>query len=384
MSADRDLRVELWAGRDRFAEHADELEVLLEAVDAPITARVSWLGTWLRAFPDAQPWVLAARDTRGRLRAAAPLVRQRRRWHSELVLIADGVSDHARLPALDEPAANRLADALTSQLANLRSGWTLALRQLPPDDLVAVRVAARLRRARLLPGRSSPQTHITRREVRAYLSKNHRGQARNRWNRLERDGHHPRVEFLREPARIRAELDEIVAVCRAREREMLGRSPLDEPGRERFLREVTLALAGQGAVELVILRAGGEVAGYTINLLDGNAYRFYNGHHAPRWASYSPGRLIMLELVKRVLDDPALDTIDWMMGQEPYKLSMANGEERALELLAWSSSALGVRVFGAQRLRGRLEVAAGDDERAARLLQALRASRQQARARLAR
>jgi CelD/BcsL family acetyltransferase involved in cellulose biosynthesis len=378
-----DLRCEVWCGRDGFEARAEELEALLTATAAPVTAQLPWLTAWLRAFPAAQPWVVAVRDEHGVLQAAAPLARHRHWWGSELVLIGDGVSDYARLPARDELAASSLAHGLASHLSDLRSPWTLALRQLPAEDRVAVRLAARLRHARLLPGRGSPQRHITERDVSAYVSKNHRKQARNKRNRLERDGHPPRFELLRDPGRIRAELDEVLAVCREREREMLGRSPLDEPGREFFFREMVHRLTESGSIELAVLRAGDEIAAYSLNLLDGGAYRTYNVHHAPRWAAYSPGRILDAEIVKRVVEDPRFDTLDLMMGLEPYKLRGANHIEPSSELLAWSTPMVGAAAFAAPRLRGRLELAGEADERAARALEALRTIRTRVQHRLA-
>jgi CelD/BcsL family acetyltransferase involved in cellulose biosynthesis len=371
---EKGLRVEFWPELPRDHERAALLDDLLAAVDAPVTACTTWLAAAAAAFPASRPWIVVVRDDQ-RVWAAAPLARRRHRGHVGLTLLGDGVSDYGCLPARDERSADLLASALAARLGELRTGWTLAMHQLPAQDPVAVRLAARLRRTRLQPGRQAPRTVLADRDITSYLSRNLRKSARNRRNRLERDGHAPQLELLHAPEEVRGVLDELTVVCRQREREMVGRSHLDEPGRERFLREVALALAAEGRLELAVLRAGGQVAAYSVNFLDGPTYRVWNAHHAPGWAEYSPGQVLDYALVERVLADRRYTTIDWMMGMEGYKLRLANASAPSAELLAWSSPALGMAAFGTHLVRGRLEVAAAQDQRAADLLDALRTGR---------
>ena len=367
---------EIWGDSRQFEEHAEELDELLEEVGAPVTAEVSWLRTWLASFPEVEPWLVAVRDHRGRLQAVAPLARRRRGSRNDLTLIGDGVSDYGWLPARNEAAAAALADALVARLVRRGARWSLALRQIPADDPVAVRLAARLQHARLLPGQPAPRTIITERDITAYTSRNYRKSARNRRSRLARQGHGPRVDFLRDPDEVHHCLDEVVETCRERERQMLGRSPLDDRRRERFFRKVVCTFAHQGRLELAVLRANDELAAYAVSLLDGDAYRMWNAHHAVTWSDFSPGQVLDYEIVQRIVDDPSLAVIDWMMGMESYKLRVANRTEPTEELLAWSHPGVGARAFGPQRLRGRLELAAEEDECAGRVLEGMRVARQ--------
>ena len=371
-------RTEVWTRLEQIAAHAGAVDELLADTHAPWTAGRVWWRSWLEAFEDVRPWVLARWAPDGRLAALAPLARRRRSGWTEIVMLGDGVSDYTRLPARTGADALEVAAALAGHLQRLQGPWSLSLRQLPPHDPVATSLAAQLRHARLISGYSSPRTAITEREVSHYFSRNHRKTARNRHNRLEREGHRPRFEILTEPGAVEAATDEVVAVCRAREHEKLGHSPLDDPRRERFLRSVLSSAAQRSGLELALLRADGVIIAYSVNLVEAGMYRTWNAHYLPAWADYSPGQVLDYLMVERVLDDERYDTIDWMMGMEPYKLRLATHTVPAADLLAWSTPPM-VAPVAARLVRHWLEVTGEHDERAQRILTRLRDLRDRAR-----
>jgi CelD/BcsL family acetyltransferase involved in cellulose biosynthesis len=368
-------RTEVWTRSSQFDLHSAAIDTLLDEVGAPLTATRRWWRVWLDAFPDVVPWTVARFDDAGELLALAPLGRRRLTGRNELLAIGDGVSDYACMPARTQQDAIGLADFLVDHLEQLRAPWSLALRQLPPGDAVAGRLAARLRFVRLQDAQPAPRTKITDRDLAAYLSRNYRKAARNRFSRLQRAGHEPEVEILRKPDAVEAELDEVVAICQTREREMAGRSHLDDPRREQFFRAITLALAEQGSLELSLLRADDAIIAYQLNFLDGSTYRTWNGHHDPSWSDFSPGHILDYRVLERVVNDEDFDEVDWMAGMESYKFRAATHTVGTQELLAWSSRMVGAAAFGSLLVRGRLEAAAEDDERAARCLEALRTVR---------
>ena len=71
-------------------------------------------------------------------------------------------------------------------------------------------------------------------------------------------------------------------------------------------------LTDVGVLELAILDIDGELAAYTLGVVDGPVYRLLEGRFVTDWARYSPGRLLEVAVVERVLGDDALTTFDWM------------------------------------------------------------------------
>ena len=56
-----------------------------------------------------------------------------------------------------------------------------------------------------------------------------------------------------------------------------------------------------------------------------------------RWSEYSPGVILEVALMQRLLDDPKIAEFDRMRGIEPYKLRTSNGVIAASQLRGWSS-----------------------------------------------
>lgn len=375
-AGDRDgLRTGVWTTAGMLERHAAGIDDLLTDTEAPVTARRGWWEAWLKSFPDAVPWVVARTDSSGNLRALAPLARRRKLGRMELVGLGDGVSDYLRLPARSTRDAVELASSIAAHLLEVRGPWVLALRQLPTDDPVAHALVTRLPHAALRGGGSAPRTRIDSRDDSHYLSRNYRKAARNRFSRLERAGHEPRIEILRDPVEVQGKLDEIIRICRAREREMSGRSHLDDPRRERFLRTAAVSLAGEGSLEVALLLADERIIAYQLNLLDGRTYRTWNGHHDPTWADYSPGHVLDHRVIRRVLDDETIDEFDWMMGTEAYKLRASTHTVASCELVASSSRAAAVIAVGPRQAQARLVAMARESDRGARVLERLRGIR---------
>lgn len=368
-------RTEVWTRAEQLEEHAAAVDDLLASTGAPVMVGRRWWRAWLEAFPDASPWVVARIDGSGRLVALAPLARYRRAGWTQLVALGDGVSDQMRLPARTDRDAVALARFLVDHLHAVRGAWTIDLCQLPLDDDVVGALAVGLPNASVEAGAASPRTAITSRESSHYLSRNHRKIARNMMNRLETGGHRPRVEFLTQPEDVGAVLDEVVRVCRVRQREMMGRSHLDAPEMERFFRRAVTSLAEDGAIEVALLMADDGIAAYQVDLLDDRVYRIWNPHYDPVWAAFSPGHVLRHHVVERVVADDRYHEIDWMMGTQPYKMRRATHTVDAVRLRASSSRLAGMAAFGPERIRRRAVTVAREHESSTRVLEFLRRAR---------
>jgi CelD/BcsL family acetyltransferase involved in cellulose biosynthesis len=342
--------------RDVLSRIGPELDELLVASSAPITARRPWLDTWIRCYPDHDPFAILLRDQGGRLEGAALLARRRVRGILRIVALGHGPSDYARLPARDPASAAEVGRALASHLRSLRDPWTLRLDQLPADDPAAEAIASSLRWARLGPGDPSPVLRFgSERTLKPYLSRNSNQTLRTAHNRIRKAGLEEEVRCAAGSEAVGLVLPEVEAVRRERDGALRRRSDLDHEQAGPFWREVILHLAERGEAEVVVVRLAGEVAGYVVGLLDGASYRMWDGRLSPRWAQFSPGRLADYAAISRALEDPRFIEYDHMRGTERYKLATTTDLVPAWHLRAWSSPVVLGLTEGPRRTRSALK-----------------------------
>lgn len=346
-----DTRISI--GGDVLDQLGPRLDELHAATRAPVTARRTWLASWIHCHPFYEPVALLAENGGRELAGAALLARRKQRMVTEFVAVGAGLSDQVRLPARNAEAAELLARAVVDLVRASDGPWRLTLRHLPPDDPVATRIAAALPCAELCVGDASPTLRFDAgRALRAHVSKNHHQQVRRMLNRMRGEGLSPVPVHLRDPAAIAEVLPEVVEVCLQRDVRLRGNSLLDLSNALSFFTRVILEHAARGEVELTTLRLRGELAAYVVCFLDGGAYRMWNCRMAPAWSRYGVGRIANNAAVEHALADASATEFDWMRGAEPYKLSMANHVERALDLRAWSSLAVRSLLDSRRRFKG--------------------------------
>lgn len=333
---------------------ADALDDLHAATATPVTARRPWLQTWLSCFPD-DPLVVAVWSGE-RLEAVALLAQHRRLGITETVAMGNGPSDRVAFPSRGPEASAALSRGLAASLLGQSGHWRLTVSHLPPNDPVAVAVAARLPQATLVAGDTSPALRFgPDRRLRSYVSRNHHQHIRQATNRMGREGLKPEFEHLREPASIAAVLPQVEEVCRRRDAMVHRPSQLDDPRFGPFFRAVILDHAGRDEVELTILRLKGEVAAYCLCFVDNGSYRMWNCRFAPAWAHLSPGRVTNNEAMHHALADPSCSEFDWMLGDEGYKSGVQNHMESSQNLLAWSSATVRAVLDGPRSVRQALK-----------------------------
>lgn len=330
------LSVAHLTGSDALHRLGERYDALTTAAGCPLTARRPWLQTWVDCYAPAwQAWVPVV-EGGDRLRAAAPLATRRRAGVLQVRGVGFGRTDDVRLPALDDDAARLLAHAVRARLAE-GGPWLLELEQLPVGDRVVAGLAEALPQAEVVAGDGSPTVRIGEREPNRYLSKNTRKALAKIRNRLADAGLEPVVRWTSEAAEVAALLPELAAVHRARDEALGRRGDHSDPRAARFYEQVVLRHAELGEVEVLTLRLEGDLAAYVLAFRDGKALRSWDNRLAPRWSDYSAGRLANTEAILRVVADPELDELDWMRGEEPYKLQSATDVVPTVTLRAWSS-----------------------------------------------
>lgn len=146
--------------------------------------------------------------------------------------------------------------------------------------------------------------------------KKHRNNWRRALRKLEQLG---RVEFEEHTssAAITAVLDDAI---RLYERRWKGFNVDMAFGREReaFVRATATALADEGHAIMNVLRVDGEVIAFSYALRSGVVSNSYTLAHDDDYAPYSPGMLLMLDVLERAArrGDPSFD---FSVGDETYK-----------------------------------------------------------------
>jgi CelD/BcsL family acetyltransferase involved in cellulose biosynthesis len=85
------------------------------------------------------------------------------------------------------------------------------------------------------------------------------------------------------------------------------------------------ALEGSSC-EIYILEKDASLVAGLVTFRDGNIRRFYTIYFNPAWASYSPGQALLFEVTAQSLG--ARLQCDYMTGEYPYKLRLANGSRQ--------------------------------------------------------
>lgn len=349
------MRVDVVRGREALHELGEPFDDLLDAVAAPITARRPWLQAWVESYPVFEPVVVVVRGDDGRLDAAVPLAARRRRGVQQVLALGHGPSDAAMFPARDPESADAVATGVADWLASVSGPWTLVVRHLVAEDVVAPRLRDRLDRAALDVGDVSPQLHADEgARLSDHVSSRHGQEVRRRLRKLDKDGLHPVVAHLVDPDAIRALMPEVERVFRARDEELGRRCALDDPSDGAFFRKVVADYAERGEVCLTTLTTGGELAAYVQCFVDGSSYRMWNCRFDPRFARYSTGMVAMDASVAHALEE-GCRVYDFMRGDERYKESYANHRARVSDLRAWSGPVLEARHGLWTRARGAAE-----------------------------
>jgi hypothetical protein len=139
-------------------------------------------------------------------------------------------------------------------------------------------------------------------------------------NRLAADGRNVQTRFTTDASEIVELVPHLERVHRQRDH-MHGRiSDLDDAVRHRAWRHRIRNLIDVGLLELAVVEIDEDLAAYTLGVVDGSDYRLLEGRFVTRWARYSPGRLLELAVVERVLADPTITTFDWMTAVAPESL----------------------------------------------------------------
>jgi len=129
-------------------------------------------------------------------------------------------------------------------------------------------------------------------------------------------------------------------VRRRRDEHLGWVSDLDDPQAACFYHRVIQQHADRGEIDLLTLRLRGELTAYVCAFADGKALPSWDNRLSPVWAEHSAGRIANTEALERVVRSDTYDTLDWMRGEEGYKLQGATGVTLMQDVTAGSPRAV--------------------------------------------
>jgi CelD/BcsL family acetyltransferase involved in cellulose biosynthesis len=310
----------------RLTELTGQLDTLAGRCGAPFTASQDWLRATWAAVDEHEAWAVIVRDEVGEL-CAAVVVLERSCGEHQLVTLADAhLGFRGSILALDDRAAALLGYGLRRQLQYRTTPTVGMLGPVASDTVGLAEFWANLGEAEVNAVDPIPlirQTEST--QARDYLSANMRRTLRKARNRLSTDGRTAVVAFTDRPDAIR---DVIPALHRLHVRRDHSRglsSNLDSAEESAIWKRRLLAMADRGVLELATMHIDGVLASYTLSVLDGETLSLLEGVLDPEWSRYAPGRLLETAVLQRMLDNPALTTLDWTSPVAPESLLAANG-----------------------------------------------------------
>ena len=321
----------------RLEALGDELDSLQERTGAPASARWGAVHAGMVHDPRARPWCVIVR--RGPLIVASALAVSRPRLGAWIIHSATHRDEPGWLAALDGPASDALAVAVSGSLRSLRRPWRLHWRHLPADDPTLATLRAGLPVAAVLESAEEAQLSCDGVDDSGNgLSRNTRSVVARARKRIDAAGLACELAWTRDAAAIAAELGDVVDVHRRRNRQLRGVAGLDDPGQRALFEETVRAHADAGRARLLTLRLGGELAAFAICFEASGTLHVYSNMASPDWLDYSPGTIANAEVVRAAGGDAALQSVDWGLGLQRYKLSGSQVHVRHLvHLWAWSS-----------------------------------------------
>jgi CelD/BcsL family acetyltransferase involved in cellulose biosynthesis len=300
----------------------------------PTTARAEWLLAGGDADDGTASWGVVAQSLDGQLQGMLVLLDEAMNGQT-VTTLAGSDQGHRAFVTLESPeVAEQVAAVIVDELRGRLELTRVLFGPLDANDASVHALAAALPGAQLMTDAPIPVVRQDSDDVRDYLSHNMRRTLRKARNRLAADGRELSVHYTRDAAEIARLLPQIEECHRARDHVHGRPSDLDDARARRVWENRLRGLADRDRLELAVLRIDHEFAAHALGAVDGRVYRVLEGRFVTEWSRYAPGRLLEADVLQRVLDDPTMDTLDWMTAVAPEKLLATNASD-PMVLIHW-------------------------------------------------
>jgi CelD/BcsL family acetyltransferase involved in cellulose biosynthesis len=157
---------------------------------------------------------------------------------------------------------------------------------------------------------------------------------------MTEQGIEPEFRWTTAPDDVIALLPDMMRVHRERDLSLGRRPDHEDPVTAAFYREAITRFAAAGETGVLTLRLHGTLVAYLFGFRDNRTFRVWDGRMDSRWSEFGPGKLLDHELLQHVVTSPDYDALDWMRGEQIYKLHNGAQVVPVVNLSVWSSRTL--------------------------------------------
>jgi CelD/BcsL family acetyltransferase involved in cellulose biosynthesis len=315
-----------------LAEVFTEWDALAERLGAPPFLRPGWFAAWSRAFADGRLEVVIAPSEDG-LAGVLPILRLGG-------MVRSPTNDHTHhfgLLAQDQDAARLLARSLFS-LGEERVA--LDYLDASASDFPNLRSAAEEARYRVVCRPLAYNLFVPLEDDAGLSARLTRDVDRRRRRLEERGAVSAYVDVTPE------RLDEGLKLEGSGWKAAENTAILSKPATASFYRELAAWAAERGWLRLCFLMLDEQPIAFQLALEHDDAHYFLKGGYDPGYHAYSPGKLLLFELLARAREQ-GLRRFELLGDVETWKLEWANAARVRLSVEAFAPSLRGVAQFAA-------------------------------------
>lgn len=335
--------VEVVRDLDHFNALAPEWDRLVEkcAVDRMFLSH-AWFRTWWESFgAESELFVVTVRD-RGKLVAAAPLMRTRASIYGVKLNAIHAIYNH-HTPRYDLIVGGnqdpRIYNAIWAKLLECGNADAVVLAQIPENTRTIDRMQEIGRQAGWLTGHwsSGAAPFISLKDgYETFFEKLKNGAQYNltkRHARLQRRGSVD-LEIVSDPNEVMAALNEGFRIEAAAWKGREGTAIISDPAVAEFYTRLAMREADLGRLRLAFLRCGGTRIAFNYLLLSGKKLYGVKIGYDPDYHMYSPGNML-LNMILRWACDEGVEQYDFLGVDDEWKFEWTSQklEHRWLFLL---------------------------------------------------
>ncbi|MBK8815539.1 MAG: GNAT family N-acetyltransferase [Methylococcaceae bacterium] len=324
-------------GKSQLQRQASSFEYIFNRLETPVAGRWASLLIWMETHTDYEPWGILVKKN-GHIVASVVLTRYRRFGIWRIGRPIGPCADSVGFAALDEHAAEMLAQTIWNTVESFGGPWCMEIHDLLcPDSVVDYLVKIRTPCKTVL---TEPVPHLIFKSgasLKNYLSQNTRAVIIKAHHRIQREGIQMVEEWIRDPEQILKLLPKIQEICRQRDYQKFKKSLMDDTNEESYYIAFMKEYIQQNLIDLLCIYLNGELAAFALCLLMNNEYLVLTNRTSPKWLRYSPGTIANAEVVRHAFESSHINGINWGGGLLRYKLSGDVTLIPRQSLYVWSS-----------------------------------------------